>query len=736
MKWLSNLKVKGKLFFLVITAIVLLILLGLEGITSIKSNNASLETIYNDRIVPLKQLKIISDMYAVNIVDASHKTRNKNFSWSEGLESIQKSHEVIKKLWAEYKSTFLTQEEKDIITEAEVLFNNAEISIANLESIIRQQNEEQLVAFTQNELYQKIDPITAKIGELIDLQLTVAKAEFDNGEAVYKSNLNITIILIVAATLILLFISFKIVQAIKNPISTLKYAAEKLAAGDFSVRVQKINNDEIGDLTTAFGDMAEKIAMQIQYLDNIPIPVTIIDMEYSIQYMNKKGAHVLARNKEELIGKKCYDQFKTGHCNTEKCAVAKAMKNDGVFTEETVAHPNGMELPILYTGAAIKNREGQIIGALEAVTDIKEIKEMQNYLTRSTEKLMVAMDKFADGDLTIEAIPEKQNDDIGNLFNNFNRSVLNIKEMMIQVTEAVQATASASAQISSSSEEMAAGAQEQSSQTREIASAIEQMTTTIMETTKNSGLAAEKAKKAGEIAEDGGKIVDASITGMNRIAEVVKQSAFTVKELGKGSDQIGEIIQVIDDIADQTNLLALNAAIEAARAGEQGRGFAVVADEVRKLAERTTKATKEIAVMIKQIQKDTSEAVLSMEAGTAEVEKGRELSNRAGKSLTSIISGAKETVDIVTQVAVASEEQSAAAEQISKSVEGINSVTEEATSGIQQIAKASEDLNRLTLDLQQLVSRFKIDERRREHNFTEQVSSYRVRSNGRLLKSS
>ena len=162
---------------------------------------------------------------------------------------------------------------------------------------------------------------------------------------------------------------------------------------------------------------------------------------------------------------------------------------------------------------------------------------------------------------------------------------------------------------------------------------------------------------------------------MIKISEVVKQSAETVQALGKSSDQIGEIVQVIDDIADQTNLLALNAAIEAARAGEQGRGFAVVADEVRKLAERTTKATKEIATMIKQIQKDTNDAVESMQQGTAEVEVGKKLAEKAGSSLQEIIHGAEQVVDIVTQVAAASEEQSSAAEQISKNIESTHIVT-------------------------------------------------------------
>jgi methyl-accepting chemotaxis protein len=316
---------------------------------------------------------------------------------------------------------------------------------------------------------------------------------------------------------------------------------------------------------------------------------------------------------------------------------------------------------------------------------------------------------IANGDLTARMLGEYKNNYAGyqKQINNVGESLENIVR---KVSDSVAATASASSQISASSEEMAAGSQEQSAQAGEVATAVGQMTSTILETSKNADNAAQNAKNAGRVAKEGGKVVDETVKGMIRIADVVKKSAETVQALGKNSDQIGEIVQVIDDIADQTNLLALNAAIEAARAGEQGRGFAVVADEVRKLAERTTKATKEIAGMIKQIQKDTGDAVVSMQQGTIEVENGKQLADKAGESLKEIIKGAEEVVDIITQVATASQEQSAAAEQISQNIESINNVTHQSAAGAQQIARASEDLNRLTNDLQKVVSHFRISE--------------------------
>ena len=300
-------------------------------------------------------------------------------------------------------------------------------------------------------------------------------------------------------------------------------------------------------------------------------------------------------------------------------------------------------------------------------------------------------------------------DEIGDLQRSFDKFVLSIKDTLIQVSEASAAVASASTEISSSTEEMAAGAQEQSSQAAEVATAVEEMTKTLGETNGNIRKVSDGAKSAKDGASEGGAVVEDTIKGMKRISDVVNQSADQVKVLGASSEKIGEIVSVINDIADQTNLLALNAAIEAARAGEQGRGFAVVADEVRKLAERTSKATKEIASMIKQIQSDTNQAVASMDKGTEEVGKGISLAEKAGQMIQGIVGSAESISDMVSQIAAASEQQASASEQISKNVEAISTVTQESASGVQQIAKTAEDLNRLTENLQQILEKFHLD---------------------------
>ena len=328
-------------------------------------------------------------------------------------------------------------------------------------------------------------------------------------------------------------------------------------------------------------------------------------------------------------------------------------------------------------------------------------------------ELAAAAESIAANDLTAEVQPKSEHDILGN---SFKTMILNLTGVVRQLSNNATQLVSAATEISSSAEQMSKGAQDQAGQVNQVSSAIEEMTATIVQTSKNAGEATDASKNASDTATTGGQIVSDTIQGMQRIAAVVRESAESIGKLASSADQIGEIIGVIDDIADQTNLLALNAAIEAARAGEQGRGFAVVADEVRKLAERTGKATGEITEMIKGIQHETQEAVQSMESGIQEVDKGRELTDKAGGSLNEIVNVSQRVMDMIQQIATASEEQSAAAEQISKNIEHVSSVTKETATGAEQSAAAAEELNRQAEGLQQMVAQFRV--RVSEHEVT------------------
>ncbi len=312
-----------------------------------------------------------------------------------------------------------------------------------------------------------------------------------------------------------------------------------------------------------------------------------------------------------------------------------------------------------------------------------------------------------EGDLT-QRVPVHGSDEIARFSSSFNQFMEKLQQMIGKVGQVTDKVASAAVELSATAEEISKGTDTLQSRSAQTATAVEEMNATVSQVAQHSGKAAALAQETVQTAKAGGTVVANTIAGMQQLSDAVSNSATIIAELGKSSDQIGEIVRVIEDIADQTNLLALNAAIEAARAGEQGRGFAVVADEVRKLAERTTKATKEIGDMIRQIQQDTRGAVESMQQGTQKVGAGVELVNRTGEALTQIVRMVSEGADMIRQIAVASEEQSVATQQIASDVEQVAKVSKESASGAQESAKASADVRKLAVELQSIVGSFKV----------------------------
>ncbi len=354
--------------------------------------------------------------------------------------------------------------------------------------------------------------------------------------------------------------------------------------------------------------------------------------------------------------------------------------------------------------------ERTIIIALAVIGTVISLIVALSIIRSIIKPLKLAVDtanRIAGGDLTGE-IDVTSEDETGQMLTAMKTMSGKLKDVIADIKQASASVASGSTQLSSSSEEITRTMNEQSNRSSQIATSAEEMSQTVIDIARNAIDIAQSSSQTADIAQKGADVVNKSVAESKTIAETVNVSSLVMKSLGEKSKQIGEIVSAIKDIADQTNLLALNAAIEAARAGEQGRGFAVVADEVRKLAERTAKATSEISQMIGAIQSEVDNAVDAMNHTNEKVTVGLEYSVEAGKQLTAIVQSVTSLQNMVQQVASATEEMSTTSESISGDIQAVASGAKEISGGASQIAQSSSELAGLAGQLKGVIERFKV----------------------------
>ena len=490
------------------------------------------------------------------------------------------------------------------------------------------------------------------------------------------------------------------------------------AAPDFNFRFSEF--DELAStLQTYHEKNVEKAHWYVSILDAIPFPLSVTDMNMNWTFINRPVEQFLGIDRASVMGHQC-SEWNANICNTENCGIARLRKNFMTTFFDQMGGNFRVDTSYLY------NTKGEKIGHVEAVQDISSLVSGQRYQAQAVEQMSQYLAEMAQGrlDFVIQELPPA-NENTQEVRKNFEQITASLGQAQKMLSNAIQSVLSSANQVSEASKQLASAAG-QSGQ------ATSQISTTMQQVARGTAQQSESINKTADIMQQLSKVVvgiskgvknqkeavnkvteiSNMISAKNGITDQVNRSAEKVQELGARSDKIGEIVSTIEDIASQTNLLALNAAIEAARAGEHGKGFAVVADEVRKLAERSSAATKEIGELVKTIQVMVGEAVeisttvsLDVTGVTTElngaISSVSEVADQNESAAQTLGSGTDGVMDAIENIASVSEENSASVEEVSASAEEMSAQVEEVTAS----AMALEEMASV---LQETIAQFKL----------------------------
>jgi methyl-accepting chemotaxis protein len=505
------------------------------------------------------------------------------------------------------------------------------------------------------------------IGMIINKKIAFADAK----------TLGILILLLSLGQGVILILGIWIIlgRNVLRPIGRLVTVATRIAGGDLDTPILSNNKDEIGVLADVFRKMVGELKNKIGYaeglLHGISTPCVVTNPKGDIQFINQQFVDYMERegNSKDYIGMSL-SKFVFNDASRDNPNILACKENRSINANNfQIISNRGKELHVKVDVAPIRDDSGNAFLSIAILSDLTELIEQQRLAKEAT----------------AQGIIQAAN----------------------QLEGVVEIVTSASEELSAQIEQSSRGAEEQSRQFGEAATSMEEMNATVLEVAKNASNAASTADQAKINAIEGANVVSQVVQAIEDVQKQSHEIKKDMGDLGKQAEGIGQILSVISDIADQTNLLALNAAIEAARAGEAGRGFAVVADEVRKLAEKTMTATKEVGQAIHNIQEGTKKNINNVESTGSNIEEATKLANSSGESLKKIVSLAEVTTDQVRSIATASEEQSSASEEINRNLVNVTQISSETADAMRQSAQAVSELANQAQTLKRLIDEMK-----------------------------